>query len=360
MKDTVKERIRPLGIHTAVGHLQKFRRWKEIPYLRENGGMLPPFMITVGSRVRVHMAKETLKLREAVLVDEMAKKKFGLGSYGRVAIMLGIFESGGVELPLAVAESQMGCPATQINLREMMYYASTGGYMLGRKKICSGGISVIRAGTCAGVNGAGGSDFSLSIGDIAIASETYGCEGAVAQSYLGRMSFVQEGIADIFQQDARTLNSFGLRLSNDGKYMVMRSSPNLVLHLQGAANSLGLRSFVGGNFTKNSLYAEMDEKAFSSLRYKYGIISTEMEQLMVEMLTGHCRIKGITASSALVSAVIGAIPGKSFPETKEERKAAEDAENGAVLAAAQALANLAAGYTVLKVPKAPSRRPPSP
>src|SRR5271157_1824116 len=111
-----RETIEPLGAHTCLGHLHSLRKWKDIPYLKENHGMLPPFIIAVGSRVRVAKAPEILGLKDPVFLDETARATVGLSAYGRVAMVVGLFEKAGIQTPIAVVETQMGCSATQINL----------------------------------------------------------------------------------------------------------------------------------------------------------------------------------------------------------------------------------------------------
>ena len=152
MKAVEREKLKPCGIHTAIGHVNELRRAKDIPYLRENNGKLPPFIIAVGSRVRVEKAKDILDLKKAVLVDEIAKEKIGLEAYGRTRVMVGILEGERIALPIAIAETQMGCPATQIIVRELLYYASENGYFINGTSIKSDGVYIIRAGTAGGVN----------------------------------------------------------------------------------------------------------------------------------------------------------------------------------------------------------------
>jgi len=336
-----REAVKPLGIHTAVGHLHELKRWKDIPHLCDNDGMLPPFIIAVGSRVRVLKAAQTIGMRDSFLLDQEALLKAGADAYGRVAILAGIAKRKGVEFPLAVVETQMGCPATQINLREILYFSRDDGYIFGGREMRTDGIYVVRAGTCAGVNSRSPSELALSIGDIAIATETYGSVGAVIQSALRELDFVGSNLRAIADKMRKLLAADkALAISHDSRNLVSRPSQRIVLHLQDACDSLGLANFAGPNFTKDSLYAEMGEDEFARLRDNYGIISTEMEQLAIDVLGAEFRKAGVPVFTGLASAVVGAIPGKSFPETPEEKKNARDAEAGVMEASADAFAEI--------------------
>lgn len=339
-----REAVKPLGCHTVIGHLHELKKWKEIPYLYKNEGMLPPFIIAVGSRVRVAKACDILELRRPVLIDEEARKKFGLDAYGRISLLVGIFEKKGIELPLGIVETQMGCSATQINLKETLYFARDDGYSLGKRFVKSDGIYVIRVGTCAGVNSRSPAEVATKIGDILIATESYGSIGAIFQSTLKELNFTGINVSEKIDALRRMMSEYRvLRLSHDFKNINTTCSTRLVLQLQWAADALRTKNLVGPNFTKDSLYAEIGEEGFAMLRDTYGIVSTEMEEPMIDVLAAEFRRIGIPVYSGLISAAVGAIPGKSFPETEEEKDAAEKAEENALKIAANALSRIAKG-----------------
>ena len=337
-----RESVKPLGAHTTLGHLHELGKWKDIPYLNENDGMLPPFMIAVGSRVRVARAPAVLRLKDAHFIDEEARAKLGLGSYGRVSIVVGRMERGKFSVPVAVVETQMGCPATQINLREALYFSRHDGYSMEGRTLKSDGIYVIRAGTCAGVNSHARSELRIGIGDVLISTENYGSIGALIQSNLHQLNFTGVNVSEKVDSISSLIKELGsLRLSEDRMNLATSSSRRLVLQLQGSADRLGVRNFVGPNFTKDSLYAEIGEDGFAALRDNYGVISTEMEAPVLDVLAGEFRKAGIPVHSALISAAVGAIPGKSFPETREDQRAAASAEINAVRIAGDALCTIA-------------------
>ncbi|MEM4166315.1 MAG: hypothetical protein QW153_01525 [Candidatus Bilamarchaeaceae archaeon] len=333
-----RKKLKPLGTHTAVGHLYDLGKWKDVPYLRENHCMLPPFMICVGSRVRVMKAKEILKLRDSVFIDEYALKKFGTSAYGRVSILVGIAESGGIDFPISVVETQMGCPATQINMHELLYFTRQGQYSY-NNKIINGkeSIYVVRAGTCAGVNSDDPFIPSVSIGDVAIANFNIGAVGAIIQSYLGILDFVGRSAVNAKKELLKAAGFSGdfessdIILTKDKKYLITKCSDELVGEFKKVVKLRNISFAIGPNFTKDSLYAEMGEKEFVELNKKYGVISTEMEQLVIDFLAKKFTLEGISIKTGLISAVIGAIPGKSFPTTEKEKKAAKEAEEKILL-----------------------------
>jgi uridine phosphorylase len=348
--------VKPLGSHTAIGHLHEFGEWKDIPYLKDNHGMLPPFIIAVGSRVRVMKAESLLKLRDAVNIDSAALNLHGLSRYGRVAIVVGKMRTRDLYVPIAVVETQMGCSATQINLKEMLYFARHDGYQLDGGFVRSDAAYVIRAGTCAGVNSFAPSEVKVGIGDILIATESYGSIGALIQSTMRSLNYTGVNIAEKADLLRKMIMEYGsLRLSHDAQSLATSCSTRLVLRLQEAADAMDVRNFVGPNFTKDSLYAEIGEEGFAMLRDTYGVISTEMEEPVIDVLAGEFRKAGVPVHSALISAAIGAIPGKSFAETDAEKKLAADAESNAVKIAARALARIA--LTVHKSQKGASESP---
>jgi uridine phosphorylase len=342
MKTKKREAVKKLGAHTAVGHLHELNRWKDIPYLDKNEGMLPPFIINVGSRVRVKIAKEILNFENPVFIDEEALGKVGLKAYGRVSMLLGVMKDDGFRFPLAVVETQMGGPAAEINVKEILYFARENGYAIDNAKMESDGVYLIRAGTAGGVNSHSQAEIKLAIGDVVIASESYGSVGTVIQSVLGEPSYTGIKVADKVDEMRTLLSEHRtLFLSHDRKNLRTECSDKIVLNLQQAALELGFRSFLGANFTKDSLYAEMGEDFFAWLRDNYGVTSTEMEQLTIDAVGAEFRKAGIAVYTGLVSAAIGAIPGKSFPETEEEKKRADKAEENALQVAARALGNIA-------------------
>lgn len=327
----IKPRI--LGIHTAAGHLQQFKKWKEVPFLRENEGKLPPFIISVGSRARVLQSPQLLGLTEYAFIDEEARQKFGLSYYGRVSLLIGLAESRGGHFPIMVAESQMGCPAAQINVRELLDLSNPYGYGVNGKFYHSDGIYIIRAGTCAGVNSYT-DKHKMQIGDLAIATSSIGSVGAILQSRFGVLDFAGRNASEYMDD----LSPF----TNDSSHIQASSSELIAEALSSEARLMKVRFSSGPNFTKDSLYAEMGEEAFSALRDEYGVISTEMEQLALDFLAEEYTSSGIPTYAGLIAAVVGAIPGKSFPETAREKKAAAKAEENALVLAKEALAIAAA------------------
>ncbi|HNT61191.1 MAG TPA: hypothetical protein PKJ97_04410, partial [Candidatus Bilamarchaeaceae archaeon] len=273
---------------------------------------------------------------------EAARRAFGNGAMGRVSILAGVMEHKRFYFPLAVVETQMGCSAAQINLREMLHFSSHGGYYLGREHVRSDGLYVVRAGTCAGVNSMSRSELALRIGDIGIATESYGSVGAVIQSTLRELNFVGADIPEIVGRMGQEFASGRtLSLSHDGKHLVSRASPRVLLHLQRAADRRRAPNFLGPNFSKDSLYAEMGEEQFAWLRDNYGIITTEMEQLAIDVLGAEFTNAGMPAYTGLISVCVGAIPGQSFPETPEQHEAARRGEDNIMRIAADAFAEIA-------------------
>jgi len=446
-----KDRPMVLGQHTPISLAREGGLWKRIPFLKDNDGMLPPYMIVVGDRRRViagamplsdhimlqkevtkagwddeavfkgkinhiitqltgirHIAREAglyfeplqsdhmcLRLREpsnplptaallltggegvvrkwyadmgqllselawlagmsgkpeffspsrlsaavlSLVVDstwtignksqaheQIERRLWSLVDYinadaGRVNLAIGVFEYQGKPLPLTILETQMGCSAQDINAWEALVNSREDGYMLGGTEVPGRGLVAIRAGTCGGIiipDGKGGQleEPIIEIGDVVNATYSF-ADGATVRQRMGAWSSLNPD--DISRYRA----AIGARMTTDGTWPVVRSSPGVVEALYSSSTELGLTCHDGGNFTKESLYLESDEERVKDLRWRYGALSTEMEHFGLAHLTEELTRAGIPASNGLISTVVGTVPGGSFamPGSKEEEKA---------------------------------------
>lgn len=182
-----------LGEHTTISLLQREERYKEIRYLRENGGRVPPQILCVGDRRRVWSTMNLLE--KPILIDKVAAGKFGASFAGRVAVGVGIRTYRGEKIPITVVETQMGCSAQDINVWEMMASASPN-YTVGRDDREYAKISVLRAGTCGGIIE---KPTDMKIGDIVIATKSI-ADGATSRQRLGIISPFEEGALEKFRE----------------------------------------------------------------------------------------------------------------------------------------------------------------
>lgn len=323
-----------LGKHTAISQLAG-TDLKGIPYIGENDGAIPPFVIAVGDSRRVTNAVKSLKLKDVVNLHEEGEKRFGVKGRGRVDITLGTFTSGSEKLPIAIVETQMGMPATEINLREVLSHCSPV-YRFKKRAISVGGIYVIRVGTAGGINDGRKGEQKIAVGDIINGAFSIGWSGTLIES-----------IAGLDFSDPVTIKSFktrwigaGNHFTDDGRYPLADSSRELVDSIQDTAIGMGLRIHKGGNFSKDSLYAEIDDNAFVELRRKYNVMSTEMEQMAIAKLRGDFAVRGIKLHIGLISGVIGLLPGASFSTDEKNTKAIEKVEDDSLKIAAHALWNI--------------------
>jgi uridine phosphorylase len=324
LKSHRKERPIVLGQHTAVSIARESGKWKEIPFLMENDGMMPPSMVVVGDRRRVLSAAKLLK--DPILLHEAVERLAGPSGSGRVNIAVGLFEHGGKPLPVTILETQMGCSAQDINAWEVLANSREGGYTVFGILFPASGLNVIRAGTCGGIilssaNAARSEAPVIEIGDVINATASLG-DGAVVRQRLGCGNCL----------DAEDLRRFrklwyvrGHGFTPDNKWPVISSSPDVVDALARACAELGLTTHTGANFTKESLYLESDEERVKSLRTGYGVLSTEMEHFGLAFLAHELIRFGIATHQGLISTVVGTVPGGSFaaPGSKEEEKAKE-------------------------------------
>ena len=324
-----------LGRHTSIGYLSPLE-WKKIPYLKDNDGCLPPLIIAVGDSRRVTKAHSALQLKNILVLHEESERLLGLTGKGRVDLIIGEFTHKKRSVPLLLVETQMGMPATDIILREVLSHCHVQ-YNFGRSKIKTDAINIVRVGTAGGINSRRKGSKKLSIGDIVNAEFSLGWAGAILQSMAG-LDYSSKNIYRIFKK--KWLES-GNSFTKDGRFPLMENSKELVDSISSALKELGCPSHRGGNFSKDSLYAEIDTDSFLELRDKYNVLSTEMEQMVLGKLAGDFRKAGLKLNTGLVSGIIGVLPDESFSDKDEHRALIEKVEENSLMAAAIALWRIA-------------------
>ncbi len=300
-----------LGKHTTIAYLSK-SEWSQISYLKDNNGALPPFVIAMGDARRLELACEVLGLKDVVRLHEEGERLLGLKGKGRIDIIIGTYEQDGKSFPLTLVETQMGMPATEINLREVCSHVSLS-YKLKNKTISTDSIYLLRVGTAGGINNPASPETNLKVGDIVNATFGLGWSGTLFESLAG-LDFSSQDLMKKFRDKWKTL---GHGFTEDQKYPVGKSSEKLVQVINQAATELNINCIEGGNFSKDSLYGEMDEEMFIELCKKYGVRSTEMEQMAVLKLTSDFKSQDTQLNTGLISGVIGTIPGESFAKEYE-------------------------------------------
>lgn len=321
-----------LGIHTTVGHLTPFE-WKHIPYLNENEGHLPPFIIAVGDRRRVEYACSTLNLKNTIRLHNEGEQLLGLKGRGRVDMAIGEFSFEKKSIPILITETQMGMPSTEIILKEIIFHTKTK-YSFNATNIETDACNLIRVGTAGGINS--DNESIISIGDIVNSSFSVGWAGTILES-LGGLNFSDKETINRFMRKWKDL---GLSFTDDNKFPLAKNSKILISNIKKGCDWLGINSHIGGNFSKDSLYAEIDDKVFVNLRNKYNILSTEMEQIVIAKVAAESCKQGFKVNTGLISAIIGLIPGESFALAEKHKKIICKVEENSIKAAALALWNM--------------------
>jgi uridine phosphorylase len=310
-----------LGTHTALSIVkQKPDVWRRLPYLRENHGLAPGVVLAVGDRRRVYEIARLLQ--NSVLLPETAQKlthsqlrpgNLVSTGLGRIAMAIGTFES----VPVLVVETQMGSPATQIVMNEILSDQLTSNdYRIGRDRISLPHKIVIRVGTAGGVNCEGSS--SISVGDVVNATHSVGATGAIIQG-LSRLDFWHPHACDEFRSVWTSLGR-DFSITRQGHPRV-ECSRDVVEAVEKAGTSLYSEAYRrGGNVTKDSLYAELSNDVFLDLCRNENCRTTEMELSTIAVSARKHR-----ASFGMISAIVGVIPGSSFGEEKMRTVAEERA-----------------------------------
>jgi uridine phosphorylase len=326
-----------LGRHSTMSHLIDRRRvWKRIPYLRENEGRAPPLVLAVGDRRRVFSIAR--KLKKPVLLPETVARLSGQHAsekdlrsapvFGRVAMAIGLVSS---SVPVLVVETQMGAPATQIIMNEILSdeLMSTA-YRVGKSRIDLPCKIAIRVGTAGGINCDGKP--AIEVGDIVNATHSIGASGAVIQSLL-RLDFWSLGAMEEFQKRWIELGpDFTITIEGHPR---VDCSREVVGALDDAGRRLVANAYHrGGNITKDSLYAELSDDVFLDLCHEQNCRSTEMELSAIAVSA-----RKNNAHFGMISAIVGLLPGASFTESEKVKTLAEQRSLRVALEAVKNLAS---------------------
>ena len=324
-----------LGRHSVMSYIIHQRKiWKRIPYLKENEGRAPPFVLAVGDRRRVYSIARRLKkpvlLPEAAarLSNQPASRKHlpSVPEFGRVAMAIGLVSS---TVPVLVVETQMGAPAAQIIMNEVLSDELTSAsYRVGKSVVDLPSKIVIRVGTAGGINCNG--KLAIEVGDIVNATHSIGATGAVIQS-LSRLDFWNPGAVEEFRKRWVELGpDFTITLEGHPR---VECSQEVVEALDEAGRRLATDAYHrGGNITKDSLYAELSDDVFLELCHAHNCRSTEMELSAIAVSA-----RRNNACFGMVSAIVGTLPGTSFAESEKIKTLAEQRS---LLVALEAVKNL--------------------
>ncbi|MHC4161601.1 MAG: phosphorylase family protein [Planctomycetota bacterium] len=278
----------PLGRHTCLSWLHAGPGLSSVPLLAAAGGA-PPHVIAVGDRRRV--ARVLARLEEPLDLAEHCRRTIGERAAGRVALGIGRV---GPAVVLAV-ETQMGGPPTEIILREVLDESFHAG----------GARAVIRVGTCGTLAEEGVAPA------LVIASFATGWSAAVEQRKRGVLGPPAE-----------------FDPQRPPRPPAISCSDSVVAALRAAAP----QAVVSGVFSKDSLYAEQDER-FARILRELGCAATEMELATVGPIA---LAKGIAWGGIMATA--GRLGRETWLDA-EETERNEDAAIAAALAAIRTLSS---------------------
>jgi uridine phosphorylase len=288
-------------------------------YLRENEGRAPPIILAVGDRRRVNAIAR--KLRKPVFLPETAAKLSNprihashLSStieFGRVAMVIGDYKS----VPVLVVETQMGAPAIQVIMSELLSDDLTSNeYKVGGNRIDLKSKIIIRIGTAGGINC--NATPPVKVGDVVNATHSIGATGAIMQSIL-RLEFWHPESCEAFR--ARWMNLGSDFTYTSTGYPRVKCSGKIVEAIEAAAGKLPDGVYQsGGNITKDSLYAELSDETFLNLCRTENCRTTEMELSAIAVCA-----REHSSAFGMTSAIVGTLPGSSFAEDEKLKLLAE-------------------------------------
>lgn len=275
---------------------------------------LPPYMIVVGDRRRVESIAAILD-ESTLLHEEMRASGKNIG---RVNMAVGTWKG----TPIVVMEHQMGCSATEINVREALSREQMDTcFTHGSVTVHAPAKYVIRVGSAAGVNTPDVA--SISGFDLVVASHQVGVSGSDIQALTGQLNLFDGATLDSAK---RKLEALGYRFEQGwpcidlDPALTSLLAANARLHAA-ASSAAGLSVHIHGNVSKDSLYAEAHEEHFVRLRADMGVGSSEMEMsALCRLAAEQTRDRHDPVVVGLVVTVLGLIPGSSFLSDKVRRK----------------------------------------
>jgi uridine phosphorylase len=308
-----------LGVHTLVPGLTSLPAAYKGTILEHSKGFLPPYLVVCGDRRRVeHIASF---LENATLLRPQVARAGGDPS--RVEVAVGTYKG----TPIAAIETEMGCPATEIIVREVVSdLASRLSFRQGNFQFQAPHRYVIRLGSAAGINGTQGPPVKPF--DAVIATHSVGVSGADIQALTGNLNFFD---TRLLSQASATMQKLGYTSSTDKQGQVWHSlavSPDLRSAMVRASKLLKppaenkeMQVLELGNFSKDSLYAEANEKSFTELRDLFGVGTSEMELATITRVAAQSKLHNQPLSVGQLTLVVGTIPGLSFVHDKPREAA---------------------------------------
>jgi nucleoside phosphorylase len=219
-------------------------------------------------------------------------------------------------MPVLVVETQMGSPATQIIINEVLSNQLTSNeYRIGSDRISLPHKIVIRVGTAGGINCE--SSPRIKVGDVVNATHSVGATGAIIQT-LSRLDFWHQEIYEEFRSRWSNLGP-DFTITRRGHPRV-ECSKDVVEAIDAAGARLPKNAYHrGGNVTKDSLYAELSNDIFLDLCRTDNCRTTEMELSSIAIAAHEHQ-----ASFGMVSAIVGVLPGSSFAQNEKMKRVAEE------------------------------------
>lgn len=310
-----------LGVHTLVPGLTSLPAAYKGTILEQNQGFLPPYMVVCGDRRRVeHIATF---LDNATLLRPVVAKAGGDPS--RVEIAVGTYKG----TPIAAVETEMGCPATEIVVRDICSsLASRLSFRQGDFLFNAPQRYVIRLGSAAGINGTIKGQTVVKAFDAVIATHSVGVSGADIQALTGNLNFFDTRLSS---QASSIMGKLGYTAKTDKQGQVWHTlavSPDVRGAMVRASKLLQIPSenkemqvLELGNFSKDSLYAETNEKSFTDLRDSFGVGTSEMELSTIARVAAQSKLHNCLISVGQLTLVVGTIPGDSFVNDKPREHA---------------------------------------
>lgn len=308
-----------LGIHTCVPQLLSAPNIFLNTILRGNGGLLPPYSICMGDKRRVRFGASLFDSGTATIF-ERAMLSNGKDC-GRVEIATGLYKG----TPIVLFEHQMGCPAVEIMMRELLSdECMSHKFTLDDHAFVSDAKYIIRIGTCGGINHqTTPSEEMIGMYDIIVTSHQVGVASTDVQAMTGHLNPCDpqyaSGARQILEKYGYTIDEHNWPIAE-----VNKTWSNQLIESARKLVDPECKIHLSGNVSKDSLYAETKEEAFTNMRKEQNVGSTEMEFSTIMKVCREFSIdKGISCRAAMIVVAVGVLPGESFgksnPDTAHKR-----------------------------------------
>jgi len=308
-------------------YLQKAPQLYQKTILKDSDGKIPPYCVCMGDHRRVKALTKLFDEGSASILSNLMMENGA--NPGRVCVAVGTYKG----TPIVAFEHQMGSSGAEILIREMISNTvMTNEFKLGATTFKADAKYLIRIGSAAGINcyqtadGKALKSPQIEAYDVIVASHQVGISCADYSALTGSLNALIRSKEET-EKVGKMLSDMGYEMKKGWPVLPLDKSvmdllkSNIETQLKErnqrfrSTEDVKLGSvYALGNVSKDSLYAETEEEAFTDLRAKLDVGCSEMEFGTISRCGAHKTLLGDKVKTGMAACVLGSIPGDSFAE----------------------------------------------